>query len=857
MPKVRSNGPRPARIMLVGEAPGRDEEIAGRGFVGSSGKLLDAVLAEARINRDECFITNVAKYRPHNNEIQHFFVDGYTKSGKGIGTMRNPGPEIREGLYELSKEIREVQPNVIVAFGNIPLWALQNRPSAKSGITDWRGSELKLARRLPTVEEEIGHSCAVIPTFHPASALREYSNRPLIVHDLQTRVSKYLNNPEVVEPPYRFTVRPSFEQVMERLSMLHSEVLHRPTRIACDIETGRTRTISCIGLAWSALDAICIPLHCIERAHGYWTSEEEVQITFALYQLLSHPNCYIVGQNFLYDAQHFAREMGFLPNVVDDTMWQQSVAYAGMPRGLDFLSSVYCDFNRFWKGEGKDFGNYKTLAEEEGGWIYNCKDAVVTFEVHSALKGTLEKLNLNTQYLFQMEQYHHYLRLMLRGIKVDTEARKPLQKQLMEDALTRQSEINYIVGHELNPRSPKQMRSFFYGDLQMPVQFSLGKKNADGTKKETLDSEALVKLSRQEPLLRPLLQRIAELRSMGVFSSMLNAALSQDGRMRCYYGMAESYRRTSSEDAFGSGANLQNIPRGSEDAIEADELSQYHFPNIRKTYVPDRGYTIGEVDQAGADAQVLAYDADDPILKQIFRENRKLHVENGRMMYGAHMMGSDGKREPYYTRVKTGCHATNYGAKAPKLSAALSITIHEADRFQRRWFEMHPWILEWQKVTLAKLQTAHQVVNRFGFRRQYFDRIESILPEALAWVPQSTVAINTDIAFANTEKAILLDSTIADRASLPGRAFVQRELARLGFEILLQVHDSLVFQFPTANQAAILPLLRRALTITVPYDDPLQIPWGLKLSRHDWGSAEEDKTWWERYKPEKELVMAA
>lgn len=146
------------------------------------------------------------------------------------------------------------------------------------------------------------------------------------------------------------------------------------------------------------------------------------------------------------------------------------------------------------------------------------------------------------------------------------------------------------------------------------------------------------------------------------------------------------------------------------------------------------------------------------------------------------------------------------------------ITVHQAELMQRRWFAAHPGIKAWHDRTLHSLQTTRSVRNRFGFRRFYFDRIEGLLPEALAWIPQSTVAHIIDEALFNIS------------FNLPE------------VDVLLQVHDSLVFQFPTHKAAALLPQIKEQCRIPVPYEDPLIIPVGLKTSTISWGDCK-DASW--------------
>jgi DNA polymerase-1 len=227
-------------------------------------------------------------------------------------------------------------------------------------------------------------------------------------------------------------------------------------------------------------------------------------------------------------------------------------------------------------------------------------------------------------------------------------------------------------------------------------------------------------------------------------------------------------------------------------------------------FIPDSGYTIIDIDQAGADAQVVAWESEDEALKAKFRSGKKVHALNAIDIFGT-PAGPDGKREPYYTRAKVGVHATNYGAGARTVAMALGITTHEAERFQARWFAIHPGIPKWHARVRAELEATHSIRNPFGYRRLYFDRTDNVIKEALAWVPQSTVACVTNRAW-----------SAIDSSSLPT-------------EVLLQVHDSLVLQIPSRILDETLRSIRPLIAIPIPYPDPLIIPWGLKTSHKSWG----------------------
>ena len=122
--------------------------------------------------------------------------------------------------------------------------------------------------------------------------------------------------------------------------------------------------------------------------------------------------------------------------------------------------------------------------------------------------------------------------------------------------------INKVVGEPLNVASPKQMSDLFYAKLKLPIQIDRK------TKRPTCSSKALLKIAEKEPLIQPLVELIEKRRSMGVFlSTFCLMPLDEDGRMRCSFNVcgAETFRFSSSTNAFGNGGNLQNIPKGEED----------------------------------------------------------------------------------------------------------------------------------------------------------------------------------------------------------------------------------------------------------------------------------------------------
>lgn len=141
-----------ADLMLIGEAPGADEDTQGEPFVGRAGKLLDSMLGAIGLSREQVFIANILKCRPPNNE--------------------NPTPEQAETCRPyLDRQIELIQPKAILALGAV---AAHNLLGVETPIGQLRGTVFELSK------SEI----PVIPTYHPAYLLRRPQGKAQSLEDL-------------------------------------------------------------------------------------------------------------------------------------------------------------------------------------------------------------------------------------------------------------------------------------------------------------------------------------------------------------------------------------------------------------------------------------------------------------------------------------------------------------------------------------------------------------------------------------------------------------------------------------------------------------------------------------------------
>ena len=143
-----------AEVMLIGEAPGNQEDIEGKPFVGKSGQLLDKILETININRTNCYISNIIPWRPPGN--------------------RNPtAEEISMCLPFIKKHIELVNPKILLLVGSISSKSILNK---NLGITKLRGEW--------HIYKEGNIEVPALPIFHPAYLLRRPNNKSYVMRDI-------------------------------------------------------------------------------------------------------------------------------------------------------------------------------------------------------------------------------------------------------------------------------------------------------------------------------------------------------------------------------------------------------------------------------------------------------------------------------------------------------------------------------------------------------------------------------------------------------------------------------------------------------------------------------------------------
>ena len=241
-------------------------------------------------------------------------------------------------------------------------------------------------------------------------------------------------------------------------------------------------------------------------------------------------------------------------------------------------------------------------------------------------------------------------------------------------------------------------------------------------------------------------------------------------------------------------------------------------------FIPDPGYCFFDADLDRADLQVVVWESDDHELKHMLRLGADIHLANAFVLSGrspppveelveTHPKYPDHRGPLKHARefAKVFCHGTNYGGQPRTMAAHTGRTVSEIDKAQKLWFGAHPGIKRWHDRVKSQVLSHRFIQNQFGYRWYIFDRIESIIPQAIAWVPQSTVSIVINRIWLN----------------------LYQHLPEV--QVLLQVHDSLCGQFPRNLLPGVLSDIQRLGQVSIPYPDPLVIPFSVKVSDKSWG----------------------
>ncbi len=605
---VPSWGSTAARLVLIGEAPGRWEHERGEPFVGPSGKLLEQWWSAVGLSRSDFFICNVLDYQP-----------------KHIDAV--PRDEMEEATRALHTRLAALDdPWLVVPTGNYALYALTGKGKVSWHQRDGRHNRPGIASHRGSIlcyTDERGRRIKCIPTIHPAATFRtpgytracradwqriasdsafkdlrlperHHAIRPTVA-DVVDYVSTALHAEHIavdIETPVRITTETTVPRSETMCECGHGIKRHRvddvgvsPCRVkkcACGNFIGRAGKpkhkriksepyLGCIGFAYSTDYSLTIPL-----THDYWTDPNDYDRVWSAVKELCESQVEKVLQNGLFDAYWLASEGITLRSYRWDTRAMHHMLDPLDSHDLAYLGSLFTR-TPYWKDEAKDPDEVaKYASNKDALWTYNGIDCCVTLEIFKALKVELDKQGRTPFYLrHYADLFEPLLATSFHGIRIDEAKRAQRWQEMNAELRKLEAEIAELAGEPLHARtglSTAKLKKFLYETLRLPKQYA---KNAAKEKVVSTNEIAVRRLMQRFPRntqLQEVAQRILRHREVKQLSTFVKDDVgSADGRVRCLYSpYTDTGRLTSSETPRGEGRNLQNIDRTLRDIFVAD-----------------------------------------------------------------------------------------------------------------------------------------------------------------------------------------------------------------------------------------------------------------------------------------------
>jgi DNA polymerase-1 len=582
------------------------------------------------------------------------------------------------------------------------------------------------------------------------------------------------------------TIR-SLDQLNAWLARVH-EVGHFVIEAMSDSIDPMQAEISGIALALAPNDACYVPLGHKQSGGGAGLFDaglapdqiKPADALAALKPLLQSAGILKIGFNIKFNAVMLAQHGITLRNHDDAQLMSYALDAGRNAHGLEalaerWLGHAVIDYAGL-TGSGKNKLSFDQVAIDKAA-EYSAESADVTLRLWRVLKPRLVAERMTSVYeTLERPLISVLARMERRGISIDRQVLARLSGEFAQTAARVEAEIQEIAGEPINVGSPKQIGDILFGKMAIPGG-SKTKTGAWSTSAQILDE--LAEAGHEFP------KKILEWRQVSKLKSTYTDALPtyvhpQTHRVHTTYALAATTTgRLSSNEP-----NLQNIPVRTEDGRK-----------IRRAFIASPGHKLVSADYSQIELRLLAEIADIPVLKQAFRDGLDIHAMTASEMFGVPVkdMPAEVRR-----RAKAINFGIIYGISAFGLANQLGIAREEASAYIKKYFERFPGIRAYMDATRDFCRAHGYVETLFGRKCHYPD----------------IKASNASVRSFNERAAInaRLQGTAAD---IIRRAMIRMEDAlaekKLSAQMLLQVHDELIFEVPDDEVAATLPVVQHVM----------------------------------------------
>jgi DNA polymerase-1 len=578
------------------------------------------------------------------------------------------------------------------------------------------------------------------------------------------------------------------QELVERLSAAE--------RFAFDTETTSLEAMRAelVGLSFA-----------VEEGHGWYVPvghrylgvAEQLPLPVvldALAPLLASPDKLKIGQNLKYDMLVLARAGVEVTAPRYDTMLASYLANpAARSHGMDSLAVELLNYRTISYREVAGSGRKQIGFDEvelERAAPYAAEDADITLRLYRVLQPMVEEQSL--QELFEeleMALLPVLVEMERTGIRIDADLLTALSAEMEKKLALLETQIHQLAGTEFNIASPKQLGEVLFEQLDLPR----GKKTKTGW---STDVEVLNKLAEEYEIAARILDYRSLAKLKGTYTDALPKLVHpQTGRIHTSFNQAV----TATGRLSSSNPNLQNIPIRSEEGRR-----------IREGFIPSDGCVLLSADYSQVELRILAHLADEPALREAFARGEDIHRRTASEVLGLfpEMVTDEQRRQ-----AKAINFGVIYGMSAFGLAKQLGIGRRAAQQFIDRYFERYPGIRTFMDTCIEEAR-AHRYVTTLRGRRCAIPEINSKNGAVRGYAERN--AINYPVQGSAADIIKLAMIVIARRLTEEG----------LQARMLLQVHDELVFDVPSAELEVVEALVRQEMEGVVELTVPLLVEIG-------------------------------
>ena len=546
--------------------------------------------------------------------------------------------------------------------------------------------------------------------------------------------------------------------------------------------------MSGIGLALAPNEAAYIPLGHKQAGGGAGLFDSGLapdqikagEALAALKPLVESPGILKIGFNIKFTAVMLAQHGLTLRNYDDAQLMSYALDAGRNAHGFEglterWLGHAVVDYAGLI-GSGKNKLSFDQVAIDKAA-EYAAENVDAALRLWRVFKPRLVAERMMTVYeTLERPLVSVLARMERRGISIDRQVLSRLSGDFAQTAARVEAELQELAGEPINVGSPKQIGDIIFGKMGLPGG-TRTKTGAWSTSAQIL--EELAEQGHDFP------KKILEWRQVSKLKSTYTDALPnyvhpQTQRVHTTYALAATTTgRLSSNEP-----NLQNIPVRTEDGRK-----------IRRAFIATPGHKLVSADYSQIELRLLAEIADVPVLRQAFRDGLDIHAMTASEMFGVPIKDMPGEVR---RRAKAINFGIIYGISAFGLANQLGIAREEASAYIKKYFERFPGIRDYMDQTKEFCRKHGYVETLFG-RKCHYPEIK---------------ASNGSVRAFNERAAInaRLQGTAAD---IIRRAMTRIEDAlaakKLSAQMLLQVHDELIFEVPDDEVAATLPVVQHTM----------------------------------------------